>query len=421
MRLPFITSDFKRSVADSASLFLRNRYFEQNPSLATDGATLLARPGMRKWVTVGQGPVRGVYSEAGTFNNEVFVASYDQLYRVAHNGTNTLLYTGLYLPNTGVVNMAATAEIGTTPAFLFVADGRNLFVYTENGFATGTLTGTVANSDVVRIDSTYYRFTNASVNAGTPAGTEANPWLVAVGANSAESIQNLYKAINASGVAGTTYSTALTAHPSVIASFYSSNTVVVRAKLNGLAGNGIVTTETGVSLAWGAGTLAGGGSPSFTVVPTPDDVGVIDIAVINSYLIVIPAQDGAVNGRFYWIEPGETTIDPLNFATAERSPDGIQGVEVFGDQFWLSGTSTTEPWYVSGDPAAPMQPLRGVVFDRGTFGDTAKVVGEVLVVCDNNGGVFVISGGAPQRVSTPSIEEQIRKAIQFAQSQNLLS
>src|SRR3546814_11161945 len=44
----------------------------------------------------------------------------------------------------------------------------------------------------------------------------------------------------------------------------------------------------------------------------PDDMGVIDVAVINSYVIVIPVQEDGYQGRFYWIDPGEIVVDPLN-------------------------------------------------------------------------------------------------------------
>src|SRR3546814_19929815 len=76
--------------------------------------------------------------------------------------------------------MAITAQIGTTPEYCFIADGRNLLVYIANGYARNTLTGTPANNDTVTIDTVYYKFTNASVDAGTPAGTLANPclWLL---------------------------------------------------------------------------------------------------------------------------------------------------------------------------------------------------------------------------------------------------
>src|SRR3546814_17653635 len=84
--------------------------------------------------------------------------------------------------------MAITAQIGTTPEYCFIADGRNLLVYIANGYARNTLTGTPANNDTVTIDTVYYKFTNDSVDAGTPAGTLANPWLVALGESSTDAL-----------------------------------------------------------------------------------------------------------------------------------------------------------------------------------------------------------------------------------------
>lgn len=156
--------------------------------------------------------------------------------------------------------------------------------------------------------------------------------------------------------------------------------------------------------------------PAFTAVEMPENVGAIDVTVVSSYVIVIPTQEGEYLGRFYWIQPGEKVLDPLNFATAERSPDGIYGVEVFGDQFWLPGGSTTEVWYPTGDPDAPMRKLSGVVLDRGSWENTATAIHESLMLVDNNGGVFMFQSGTPVRVSTPDIEEEIRRAISLQQS-----
>jgi hypothetical protein len=66
-------------------------------------------------------------------------------------------------------------------------------------------------------------------------------------------------------------------------------------------------------MAWTAGTLTGGGGTLCHEVQTPDDVGVISLGYIASYVVVVPAQDEGVNGQFYWIEPGETTIDRVEF------------------------------------------------------------------------------------------------------------
>lgn len=416
MKINFNKSDFSRRVSGAANLILKNRFFEENPSLTDDGAALLARPGMRKLTEIGTGPIRGIASEAGSFGGDLFVASGAELYRLDSVLNQTLVYGALNDPERGIINMAITGNIGDTPAYNFIADGTNLFVYIENGYARGTLSGSPADNDVIRLDTVYYKWTTGSVNAGTPAGTLANPWLVAKGGTDTLSYQAMYHAINASGVAGTDYSTALTKHTTVLSDNYGASSLSVRATIVGAVGNSIITTETGAAIAWGAGTLQSGGTPTFSQVLIPDNVGAIDVAVINSYVIVIPVQTNGNQGRFYWINPGETTIDPLNFATAERSPDALYGVQVFGDQFWLSGESTTEVWYVTGDTTNPMARLQGIVLDRGSWSNTGKAIHESMIIVDADGGVFLVRGGSPQRVSTPSIEEQIRRAISLQQS-----
>lgn len=413
MKVNFRTSDFRRQVADAGALTLKNRYFEQNPFLSDDGAALLARPGLRKLTTVGSGPIRGLMSQPGTFNGDLFVASGEAMYRVNPELQSTIIYDGLFPSLQTPVNMAVTAEIGETPEFLFFADGRNLFVYVSNGYARNTLSGTVNDNDVVRIGDIYYRFTAGDVNAGTPEGTSAKPYLVSMGVSTTEAFTFLAAAINNNGASGEEYSTEVESNPVAIATNWTSTTMSVRSRVTGAASNTIPTTETGTSLAWATATLANGGQGYVETVQMPDDMGVIDVAVINSFVILIPAQNNGYQGRFYWIEPGETTLNFTNFATAERSPDGIFGVEVFGDQFWLPGQTTTEVWYPTGDPDVPMRRLQGVVFDRGSWEDTARAIHETLVVVDADGGVFLLRGGQPQRVSTPDIEEEIRRAIAF--------
>lgn len=125
-------------------------------------------------------------------------------------------------------------------------------------FPSGTLTvsGLISDGNVVRIDNTYYRLSSGSLDSGAPAGTSANPWKVLIGATNADTMLNLYNAIGATGVAGTDYSTALTAHTTVDANGVTATQVSVEAKLQ--AASAIVTTETGANLAWAAGTLTGG-------------------------------------------------------------------------------------------------------------------------------------------------------------------
>jgi hypothetical protein len=411
--------DYRRSVPAIPSVILKNRFFETNPVLNEDQTSLISRPGMKKITSIGDGLIRKVFSEPGTFSDSLFVASGTDLYKLTLGLTSSLL-GAIGTSVTDSVEMAAAANLGegAIPERLFIADGGILWVYMENGQSLGALTasGAPADTDTVTIGTTVYRFTTGSVDAGTPAGTGANPWLVARTGVAATDIQALFRAINDSGTAGTEYSTALIAHTTVEAYNVTSNTLYVVARVYGTAGDAIVTTEASANLAWGAGTLQDGGEAHLRQVPMPNDVGAISVAHINQYIIVIPAQGNNINGRFYWIDPGEVTVDPLNFATAERAPDACNQVVVYSDMIWLCGQTTTEPWVTTGDADAPFQRFRGILYDRGCWEGTACKVKDSLILCDQDGAVFQVQGGL-KRISRPDIEERIRAAI-TVQNQN---
>lgn len=410
-------SDFRRGVSRTASSVLKNRFFEFNPVLnaSEDFPSLISRPALRKFMDVGTGPIRKIYDEPGAFDDAAFIVSNLNLYKLETDGTDTDL-GAIGSSILGSPSMAATAWIGTVPEFLFITDGGVLWVYMDVGASFGTLTstGAIANGDVIRIDTIYYQWTSGSVDAGTPAGTVGNPWLVDLGASVAEAITAMYHAINGDGVPGTDYSTVLVLHPTATAYTATATALYVAARTPGTAGDAIVTTETGANIAWGAGTLQDGGDPQLRQVSMPGDVGAVSVAYIASYVIVIPVQDSEVNGRFYWIEPGEYVVDPLNFATAERSPDAGNQVIVFSDRFWICGQTTTEAWVVTGNVDAPVQRFSGVLYDRGAWEGTALKVKDSMVVVDEDGAVFQIAGGLKRLThGRPDIEERIRRAMQF--------
>lgn len=124
-------------------------------------------------------------------------------------------------------------------------------------YATGTLTsnGTnVTDGDTCTIGSTVYRF----------KATMAAAYDVQRGADAATTLANLKKAINATGTAGTEYFAGTLIHPTVTAGAITSTTLVVTAKTKGTGGNAIASTETAVTLSWGAATLASGADATAT-------------------------------------------------------------------------------------------------------------------------------------------------------------
>ena len=414
--LPLFPSDYKRLVAKEPLLPLKNRFAEQNPTLNDSQVTLISRPALRKLAEAGEGHVRKVYNQAGCFDSDAFVVSGNQLFRLSHIDASITLIGTISTDPRGDVSMAATAPIGDVPSYLFIAEGQVLWVYTDDGHARSQLeaTGAIADNDTVQIDGVYYRWTSGSVDAGTPDGSSGNPWLIEHTGTVSIDLQNLYYAITANGDPGTTYTTVLTEHPTCEVVNYTATDLFVQFKEAGVNGNGKSTTVvTGANLSWTSATLTGGGDPQLLQVTMPDDAGAISVTHINSYVIVVPVQSDALEtiGRFYWVEPGEMVVDPLNFATAERSPDRINQAITFSDMFWLFGDTTVEPWVTTGDPAAPMQRFQGIIFDRGAWEGTAIKVRDQMIVVDEEGGVFSISNGQ-RRISTPAVEERIRRSIQ---------
>lgn len=405
MRIPLGRADHDRSLAQVPAIPLYNRFFEEEPTNQEDQVSLLCRPGLRRWKTgLNTGPVRGVFSQPGTFDEAVFTVSGTNFFRIDVDETVTDVGT---TGEEGSVTWAATDD-----PFLFFTDDGALWLYSADGLASGTLTasGAIANNDTVTIGSVVYKWTNGSVDTGTPAGTIANPWLVALGANNTIALSNLRQAISDTGVDGTTYSTALTAHEDVIGLSATDTALVVRAVDGGSDGNAIATTETGANIAWGAATLTGGGSASLTTVPIPDDLNVIAVCYIASFVIVVTSPDQGVNGRFFWIEPFETTIDALNFATAESQPDPAWEAIPVGDQFWLPGPSSIEAWYPTGDELVPFLRQQGRVLPRGIWQGTLRQVKDAVMCVGNDGVVYRITDGAVP-VSPSGIVQRIREAI----------
>jgi hypothetical protein len=118
--------------------------------------------------------------------------------------------------------------------------------------ALSTLTTTATapvNGATVTIGSRVYTFQTVLTNV---AGN------VLIGGSAAIALDNLKAAVNRDAGFGTTYAAATTAHPDVEATTNGDTTQLFVARVAGVAGNAIVTTDTSATLTFTAGTLAGG-------------------------------------------------------------------------------------------------------------------------------------------------------------------
>lgn len=243
-------------------------------------------------------------------------------------------------------------------------------------------------------------------------GTVSTPYLVNKGASNAQALENLRKAINASGVPGTDYSNTITEPPAgrVQSNANTATTVTVRAKDAGQPAPDInvsvITTGSSDGLSWSSSTLQSPPTDNAVLytIPTPDDVGIIAVTAINSFILCAVAG----SQRVYFIRPGSVEIDPLDFFEAESEPDQLVDIITVGDQVWCIGQASTDVYYPTGDNAAPFARAEGRPFSRGAIpGTSVKLADSVVLVGDDNI-VYRLTGG-PQPISTHGISERVRK------------
>lgn len=428
MQIPLFTSDWRRSTAEEPSLKVQNRYFESNPSNQVDGVAVLSRPGFRKFDTVGEdesltvSSVHSMYSQEGLFNESLFVITDDYVFAGAPTPDGVPIagvnydYTSLTpYSNRGCF----TGGIGDVPAYFFFLGEQELLVYPEEEFAQGVLTASAQPEEnaTVIIGGIYYRYVSGSVDAGTPAGTSANPWLVQRTADTLGDMTNLWRAINLKGTPGLHYSSLTSRHPTVTAEDFTPTTVSIYAQAGGESGNDIATTVSGTAnLSWGSATLQDGGGFADRAfkVPLPDEIGDIKaITTFFSHVILVVderevSSDPEIIGRFYWIEPGETAVDSLNFATAESVPDALVSARVINDRLWLLGTNSVEVWYYTGNADAPFARTQGNSFSIGCLEGSDCIVKDSLFFIGPDNHIYQFTGSSYNVVSDNSVSERIR-------------
>lgn len=127
----------------------------------------------------------------------------------------------------------------------------------------GGVTAVATTAATITINGRVYTAVTAlSESTGATAVVDQILWT----SDEATFLDNLKKAINGSGVAGTDYSTGTTPNVDVFATTNAATTQVIQARLSGVAGNAITTTAAMTNYAWGATTLASGAGATSKVI-----------------------------------------------------------------------------------------------------------------------------------------------------------
>lgn len=119
-------------------------------------------------------------------------------------------------------------------------------------------------------------------------------------------------------------------------------------------------------------------------------------------------------GKFQLSSLYDTTIDGLDFATAEGSPDLLVSLIVDHRELWLFGEKTSEVWFNSGDSSFPFSRIQGAFIEHGCAAkhSTCKMDNSVFWIgSDDKGSGIVLraQGYVPQRISTHAVEYAIGK------------
>jgi len=133
------------------------------------------------------------------------------------------------------------------------------------------------------------------------------------------------------------------------------------------------------------------------------------IAHLNSQII----YNGAA-GRFGVSDAGvATSIDALNYATAEADADGLVRPYTFGQVAQMLGRKTGELWWNSGQGNPPLERFEGGVIQKGlgAFHSVANDDDSIYILA-NDFAVFTLAGGSSaviEPITPPTIARTFRE------------
>lgn len=149
---------------------------------------------------------------------------------------------------------------------------------------------------------------------------------------------------------------------------------------------------------------------SISAVDADFPTGATHVEFFDGYFVV---NDPSSAGRFMFSDSyNGLSWNALSFATAERSPDALQAIAVNGRELWLIGSETAEPWFNSGAPIVPFEPIQSGFSEWGCVApySVATNNGTIFWLSNNKQGqgqVVAAAGLQPKVISTSAIADVI--------------
>ena len=148
----------------------------------------------------------------------------------------------------------------------------------------------------------------------------------------------------------------------------------------------------------------------FQQITDPDFPGAVTVGYLDGYFVF-----NEPNSQRVWVTQllDGLSIDPLDFASAEGSPDGLVSLIIDHREAWLFGTNSVEVWYNSGDPDFPLTRIQGAYNEIGCIApySVAKMDNSVFWLGADPRGqgiVYRANGYTGVRISTHAVEFAIQ-------------
>ena len=152
-------------------------------------------------------------------------------------------------------------------------------------------------------------------------------------------------------------------------------------------------------------------SPLFSQITDPDFPGAVGVGFLDGYFVF-----NEPNSQRFWVTASYNglSIDALDFASAEGSPDDLVTLIVDHREVWLFGVNTVEVWYNAGLPDFPLQRIQGAFNEIGCLAaySVAKLDNGLFWLgrdARGNGIVYRSKGYTGERISTHAVEWQIQQ------------
>ena len=150
---------------------------------------------------------------------------------------------------------------------------------------------------------------------------------------------------------------------------------------------------------------------AFGQITDPDFPGAVTVCYLDGYFVF-----NQPNSQLMWVTQllDGTSIDPLEFASTEGSPDGLIAVVSNFREVWAFGTNSIEVWYDVGATDYPLQRIQGAFNELGCAApySVAKMDNGLFWLGRDRRGqgiVYRANGYTGQRISTHAVEWQIQQ------------